>query len=65
MMFLSLLIILTGYSEEKVPGRDIIVRNTMSGIEITVTTDATGMATTALKKVLILSRLQVRQMTTI
>lgn len=39
-----------GYSEEKVPGQDIIVRNTMSGIEITVTTDATGMATTALEE---------------
>lgn len=39
-----------GYAEEKVPNQDIIVKNTMSGIEVTVTTDATGVAQASLEQ---------------
>lgn len=39
-----------GYGTEKVASQDIIVKNTLTGIEITATTDATGVAQTALEE---------------
>jgi len=39
-----------GYADEKVADQDIVVKNTLSGIEVTVTTDATGVAQAALEE---------------
>jgi hypothetical protein len=39
-----------GYETEKIADQDITVRNTISGKEVTVTTDATGTALTALEE---------------